>query len=519
MRTCAGSSGCAFILANQGVDSLRGRTWPNLAAAFVLGGLAGLGQAPWSLWWMSLVALAVLAMVLGRAPDVMHAAAAGWSAGAGYFGVTLFWIIEPFLVDAGRHGGMAPCALAGLSGGLALFWALGFGMARLLGGMRLAALALVVSLSLTEMLRSYVLTGFPWGLVAYIWTGAAPMQIASLTGPHGLTLLTLLATCGCCCAFTALPWVRAALIAGAIWAAVVGLSFALRPGAVPSGDETGPVLRIVQPNAPQHLKWDPAMTPVFFRRSLELTAAEGEPDLIVWPETSVPELLERADGLLAAISDAAGGRPAIAGIQRRDEYGYRNSLVSVGPGGDVKRVYDKYRLVPFGEYVPLGDLAARFGISAFAARAGFGYASGSGPELLDLGPELKTALPLICYEAIFPHGMDVGGQRPAWLLQITNDAWFGSHSGPYQHLAQAQFRAVEQGLPLVRAANTGVSAVIDGYGRVVDSLPLGKAGHLDVRLPPALPPTVYSRLGDVPVLVFLIVCAGLLAGLRARKRD
>jgi len=468
---------------------------------------------------MSLIALFTLAMVLGRAPNFMQAATVGWAAGAGYFGLTLFWIIEPFLVDVARHGWMAPFALAGLSGGLALFWSLGFGMAHLLGGMRLATLALAVSLSLTEMLRSYILTGFPWGLPAYIWTGTAPMQIASLTGPHGLTFLTLLATFGCHHAFTALPRARAALVVGAFWVVFIGLSFALRPGATPPEAETDPVLRIVQPNAPQHLKWDPAMTPVFFLRALELTAAGGTPDLIVWPETSVPELLERADELLVAISDAAGNRPAIAGIQRRDEHGYRNSLVSISPAGEVDRIYDKHRLVPFGEYVPLGDLAARFGIPAFAARAGFGYAPGPGPALLDFGAELKTALPLICYEAIFPHGMGVGGQRPAWLLQITNDAWFGSYSGPYQHLAQAQFRAVEQGLPLVRAANTGISAVMDGYGRVLDSLPLGEAGHLDVRLPPALPPTMYSRSGDVPVLLFLIVCAVLLAGRRTRYGD
>ena len=513
----AGSSVCAFILARRRrMNNPAARRWAEtgprarMAMALIIGAATGLGHDPWSLWWVSLIGLAALSMVLGAAPTNRQAAATGWAAGTGYFGLTLLWIVEPFLVDPARHGWMAPFALIGTSAGLGLFWAAGFGFARWLGGRRGAAMALVVTLSLAEMLRSYLLTGFPWALPAYVWTGAAPMHIAALIGPHGLTFLTLLATCGCYGAIAALSRPRgAAMVVAAVWAVFIGLAWGMRPGDPPSpAAPPGPTLRIVQPNAAQHLKWEPTMMPVFFERAVALTAAGGAPDLIIWPETSVPALLGRAEHLIAAMSGAAKGRPLVAGIQRRGESGYHNSLIVIGPGGRTEQIYDKHRLVPFGEYVPLSNQAARFGVSAFAAQSGFGYAPGPGPAMLDFGPELGMALPLICYEAIFPQGVRATPERPRWLLQITNDAWFGRFSGPYQHLAQTRFRAVEQGLPLVRAANTGISAVIDGHGRVRAALPLNEAGHLDAPLPPALPATFYSRTGDAPVWVVLILCAG-----------
>ena len=157
--------------------------------------------------------------------------------------------------------------------------------------------------------------------------------------------------------------------------------------------------------------------------------------------------------------------------------------------------------MPFGEYIPFGDVAARFGLHGFAAQAGQGFSSGPGPELIDLGP-LGTALPLICYEAVFPqHARN--GTRPDMLIQITNDAWFGERSGPYQHLAQARMRAIEQGLPMIRAANTGISAIIDPYGRMVASIGLGEAGYADAALPAPLSPTLYASTGDWPAAVLL----------------
>ncbi|MFV2034368.1 MAG: apolipoprotein N-acyltransferase, partial [Halocynthiibacter sp.] len=411
-------------------------------------------------------------------------------------------------VDVARYGWMAPFALVGMAGGMALFWALGFGLARWLGGRNHAPLVLVASLSAAELLRAYVLTGFPWGMIAYIWTGKAPMQIAAIVGPHGLTFITLLVTSGVYW-MTGLARARALMLGAGLWAVFIGVSLALQPGAAPSLDGR-PTVRLLQPNATQRLKWDPEMIPVYFRRLLDFSAAPGEPDLIVWPETSVPALLERADGLIGAISDAAGDRPVVFGIQRQaEDRTYPNSLAVIDGSGTLTDIYDKAHLVPFGEYIPGGDLVARLGIKSFAAREGFGFAPGPGPQLVDLGP-LGTALPLICYEAIFPQDVNAAPERPSLLLQITNDGWFGEISGHYQHLAQARFRAVEQGLPMLRAANTGISAVIDGKGRVLGSLPLNEAGYLDGKVPPPLSPTLYSRTGDWPVLWLLLLLGAVL---------
>jgi apolipoprotein N-acyltransferase len=284
--------------------------------------------------------------------------------------------------------------------------------------------------------------------------------------------------------------------------------------------ETGraPVLRLIQPNAAQHLKWDPDMALQFFARQIEFTAAPADPrpDLIIWPETAVPTWLDNAGPAFARISDAAGNTPVVLGIQRQDAFRAFNSLVVLDGAGQVTDLYDKHHLVPFGEYLPFGSLLNGLGLSAFTAQGGFGYSAGPGARVLDLGG-LGKALPLICYEAIFPQDVRAAPERPDWLLQITNDAWFGRLSGPYQHLAQARLRAVEQGLPMVRVANTGVSAVIDARGRVLDALPLNEAGFLDARLPPPLPATVYARLGDAPVAGFLGLGLLVLAGIRRKN--
>ena len=192
----------------------------------------------------------------------------------------------------------------------------------------------------------------------------------------------------------------------------------------------------------------------------------------------------------------------------------------VGAGGAVTAIYDKHHLVPFGEYIPFGDLVFRLtGIAAFAAQEGFGYSAGTGPAVLDLGPRLGRALPLICYEAVFPGILRAAPARADWILQITNDAWFGTLTGPWQHYALARLRATEQGLPLVRVANTGVTAVVDAHGRAVVAMGLGRRGFLDARLPAALPPTPYARLGEWPLGgVLLAGFAGLLLWRRRPAR-
>jgi apolipoprotein N-acyltransferase len=335
--------------------------------------------------------------------------------------------------------------------------------------------------------------------------GSMPGQGAAVIGPHGLNLALFAAA-------AVAADLRRPLLAVPVAAAAVGLILWQVPAAAVAPEAGGATVRLVQPNAPQNEKWRPDRAPVFFERQIGYTAAAPRPDLIVWPETAIPYLLENADPALERMAGAAQGVPLVFGVQRFDGPYLHNSLTVLGPDGRRGEIYDKHHLVPFGEYMPLADLAARWGLFGLAA-GDAGYAAGPGPRLIDLGP-LGRALPLICYEAVFPQ--DVGGApaRPDFLLQITNDAWFGERSGPYQHLQQARMRAIEQGLAMVRAANTGISAVIDPRGRIVAAIPLGQAGYADAPLPAPRPPTIYARTGDFPLILSLIVFLSAMIALR-----
>ena len=484
-------------------------TWLTLVAAGLVGAMTGLGQAPWGLWPLTLVGLCIVAMMLDATLRPRRAAWLGWAFGAGYFTLVLFWITEPFYVDATRHAWMAPFALATMAGGLALFWGLAFGVAKWLN--RHSSLALIVTFTAAELLRAYVFTGFPWGMIAYVWVDTPFMQLAAHFGPHGLNALTLALTAGVY-HLTLRKW-RGVVIGLSAWGAAIGISLS-GPSAPDTAD--GPTIRLIQPNAPQHLKWDPEWIPVWFDRQIGFTSAEGNPDLIVWPETSVPGVLDYNDDRIAQISQAANGTPVIFGTHRLSDAGYHNTLVAMDGSAEITGLYDKFHLVPFGEYVPGGDWIARIGLDMFSAQLGYGYASGEGPKLMDLGT-LGLVQPLICYEAVFPQDVNQAPAGAEWMLQVTNDAWFGTRSGPYQHLVQAQFRAVEQGLPMVRVANTGVSAVIDSKGRVIAQLPLNASGFLDETLPPVGRPTLYGRTGDLPVLLLVLALMAVLFATRGRN--
>ena len=256
---------------------------------------------------------------------------------------------------------------------------------------------------------------------------------------------------------------------------------------------------------------------MFFDRLLRLSGDGPAPDLTVWPETAVPYLLETLDAEYQLLAEAARGAPLVFGIQRRDNaFRAFNSLVVMGAQGEVQAIYDKQHLVPFGEYMPGAALVGRMGAPGLARSMGIGFTPGetSGPLMI---PGIGLAVPLICYEGIFAEEIVTGPTRPRMLLLITNDAWFGQDAGPAQHLAQARLRAIEQGLPMVRVANTGISAMIDARGRITASLPLGVNGALDAALPPALPPTIYARVSDWPVAILLLL--GLAGAYLARRRD
>lgn len=478
--------------------------------AALAGACAALGQAPFNQPIAMVLAMA-FAFALWRVQPTARATGwIGWAFGTGYFALALVWIVEPFQVDAGRHGWMAPFALLFLSVGLALFWAVAFRAARWVSPM---AFNLVPAWTLAEVLRAYILTGFPWASPAQVTVNGPASQLLAWTGPHGATFLCLLLAWLCSLPARGPGRGSVRLGQGAlVFAAMLGFYM---PIARPDAARTGYLVRIVQPNAEQHLKWQPDMAEVFFERQLDLTRSQAgtTPDLVVWPETAIPWRLETAGPVVAEISKAANRVPVALGALRSGADGIHNSAAVIGIEGQVTQVYDKHHLVPFGEYIPLARLASRIGLEGLAAN-GLGFAPGQGPALLDFGP-LGQALPLICYEAVFAHGVNNTPERPAFLLQLTNDAWFGQYAGPQQHLAQARMRAIEQGLPLVRAANTGISAMIDPFGRLTTQLPLGQAGFIDAELTQPLSPTIYSRVGDYPVIAFLLLA--LMTG-RARAR-
>lgn len=489
------------------LDRQHDSLWRTLAAGVGAGVVSGFGQAPFGAFPLTLVAFAIGAALIGRAPSVRRAILSGWALGLGYFGLTFVWIIQPFLVDVARHGWMAPFALLFLAGGMALYWGGAAWLAYAVRGRGTSWLALGAAFGLAEMLRGWLFGGFPWGGPGLIWVDTPLSQLGRVIGVYGLSALTV--------ALGAALWLASArLLHLFVWCGSVAAIFAaailITPNDPGSRDAT---LRLVQPYAPQHLKWDPDWVMTFFDRALDLTAREGEPDLVIWPETSIPAPLGRAPGLEEDAARAASPAPLIAGIQRIDGRTWRNALVMFDGPGALNWSYDKHHLVPFGEYVPLGDFAARFGINGLAAQEGAGYASGPGPVLRNT--PVGSVLPLICYEMIFARDIRRAEGRPDWILQATNDAWFGTFSGPQQHLVQARFRAIEFGLPIARAANTGVSAMIDARGEVRAHLPLGEPGVIDAILPMKLPETPYARFGDLPLM---LVSFGLLAALFRRNR-
>ncbi len=470
------------------------------------------GQAPLGFWWLTLLGLAAFVHLVTQVEGARSAAWLALFGGTGYFALALSWIIEPFLIDVARHGWMAPFAVVFLSFGLALFWAVAGGLAARLPHGPARVLGFAGILAAVELARGYVLTGFPWALIGHVWIDTPMAQVAALIGPSGLTLLTVVAVA----LLVAFRWRGAG--AGAVLLAA-GLAFGMARLAEPEPAARGVTLRLVQPNADQRVKWNPDVARVLFDRQLAFTALAPQPDLVIWPETAVPYLLEDNPGVGQAIATAAAGSPVVTGVQRYDGVQAWNSLAVIGTGGTTLATYDKHHLVPFGEYMPFGELLYDlFGLRAFAARQGNGYVAGPGPQVIDLGGRLGRFAPLICYEAVFPQDLRGLPVRADWILQITNDAWFGTLTGPYQHLAQARFRAIEQGLPLVRVANTGISGVIDARGRVVSVLPRGIASYLDAGLPGAMAERPYARWGEVPVLVLL---AGLGAWvlMRARQRS
>ena len=469
--------------------------WGQGALTVAAGGLAGLGQAPVDQPALTLVGLAFGFWIIRPQTRLPHFWR-GWGLGFGYFLVALAWIVEPFLVEGRGTAWVAPFALLAMAGGLALFWGGAFALAR--GRARLwVCLALLAA----ELARSYLFTGFPWALLGYVWIDTIAYQLAAIIGPHGMSLLTL---------------ILAALIArGRVMPrlAILTLSLALPfvpvqgPGSGPA-DENRPIVRLIHPNVAQKNKWNPDKTQAIYQRHLSLSHAGPAVDLIIWPETSVYLPIELAR---REIAGAAQGAHVVVGYQSRNPAGqYFNTLGVVAPHGEVQGEYHKSRLVPFGEYLPLSHLARAFGYD-FPE-----FSAGSGPAQIDI-EGIGRLQPLICYEGIFPQFVGGGDTRPDLLVLITNDGWFGEGQGPAQHFAQARARAIELGLPMLRVANRGVTAVIDPWGRSRDRLDLHERGALDAPIPRPRLATFYAKNPWLGLLTFVGVL--ILGHFYRRRRD
>jgi apolipoprotein N-acyltransferase len=507
--------------------------WRRAAIAFAAGAVSVLALAPVNAWPVLFLTFPVLVWLLdgagaGMFGGMSSAAIAGWCFGFGYFLAGLYWIGFAFLVDVKTFGWLLPFAVIGLPAGLALFTGLGFALARALwtrGPARVLALA--VALTASEWLRGHVLSGFPWNTFGYALTGPLTLaQSSALIGTWGLTFFAVY--------LFASPAVLAddPLDHGHIWVApvsalallaVLAACGAVRLAQTPAGFAPGVRLRIMQPNLPQDDKFNYAAKQQVMSRYLALsrraepgTAGLAHVTHLIWPESAFPFFLTREPDALAQIAALLANRTVlITGAARvaeaaGDAQGPRplNSIYVIERDGSILAVYDKVHLVPFGEYLPFQELLESLGLTQLTEVQG-GFLAGDHRRVLAL-KDAPRFLPLICYEIIFPDEAVPKGERPGWLLNVTNDGWFGNSSGPYQHFQQARVRAIEQGLPLVRAANTGISAVVDPYGRVVKELPLGAEGVIDADLPQPLPPTLYLRGGDVAVrilfgLAFLLV--------------
>lgn len=494
--------------------------------AFMAGAISPLAMAPFGAWPILLLTLPVLVWLLDgcclapatpRRARVLSAAAVGWCFGFGYFLTGLYWVGHAFLVEAETFAWLLPFAVSLLPAGLALFFALATATACLMwrpGAARIVALA--AALMATEWLRGHALTGFPWNTLGYAMTdGDAMMQWASLFGAYGLTLIAVLV-----CASPAAVWGPPAAVRGSLRRrlALPLIMAAVLAGGVLWGQQRlnaavveyvpGVRLRIVQPNIKQSEKWKPGNQDHVFQTYLAVSrngAGGAEPlagiTHLIWPESAVPFLLAQTRPALDAIARLLPpGAVFITGAMRIEPEDIRapdlkvyNSLYVMDDEANILATYDKLHLVPFGEYLPFQKTLEDLGLAQLTGVRG-GFTAGRGSRLTH-APGLPPFLALICYEIIFPGEIDEPGARPQWMLNLTNDGWFGASIGPYQHLHQAQLRAVEEGLPVIRAANTGISAVIGPYGRVLDDLSLGTAGAIDTGLPRAAPATPYARWG------------------------
>lgn len=554
-RYVSGSAGALKERAAPAIEKLAlwiaGRSaWQSACILVLAGVLAGFSLPPYELFLLLFLALPVLVWSLDGLADAPAAsrglhwrgAMQGWYFGFGYFLSSLYWMANAFYVDADVFGWIAPFAILGLSAFLALFPALSTGIARRFwSGGYSRVVVLAICFTVVEWLRGHILTGFPWNTMGQsVVFSDAFMQLAALFGMYGMTFFVILLT-GALAAFDPRSLHERPAGAAATWRApqAVFLALLVCLGAgvlrISQANHTpveGVVLRLVQPNILQAEKWLPAKRTSILGTYLRMSFADIEPQgdapytHLIWPESALPFNLDREPEVRQILArHMPNGAHIILGATRAElftqengerAWRYFNSLRVLNDQGHFVATYDKSHLVPFGEYLPefLRPLLKAVGLPQIAGHGLFTKGPGNVSLKIEGAPAFS---PLICYEIIFPGKAVDGDDRPEWIVTVTNDGWFGLSAGPYQHFAQARFRAIEEGLPVIRAANTGVSGIINAQGEVLRTIKLGVTGVIDAPLPPAQAPTVYALLGDLPLLI-LLIAAALLVFYRARSK-
>jgi apolipoprotein N-acyltransferase len=507
--------------------------WRRHGVAFLLGASLAGALPPFDLAPLIFVAFPGLLWLDEGSAGIWASARLGYVFGLGFFVAGLYWIAAALFVDIAVFWWALPFAVLGVPAVMAFFpaaallvTAIGSSRLRLSPTARVCLFA--GAWSAAEWARGHFLTGLPWNLVGYAWSGGFPgalavLQTAAWVGIYGLSLVTVLAASlpsllGTPSLLPAPALRRAApAIAALLLILAPAAAGAVRLHQLPSGS-AGIWLRLVQPSIPERMKWDPAAAEANFQRLLKLSSAPSEHTLsaVIWPEAAAPFLLERESARRAAIAAVLpkDGYLVTGALRANPPPGpvtqVWNSIEAIDARGVIRAAYDKAHLVPFGEYVPFSDLLPIKKITPGA----IDLSAGPGPRSVSL-PGLPAFAPIICYEAIFPGAIVDEDQRPGWILNATNDAWYGRSSGPFQHFAIARTRAVEEGLPLVRAANNGISAVVDAAGRVVAGMNLDTIGYLDVMLPAPSAETLYAKTGDGLFLAMLLL--GLLPGVSRRR--
>jgi apolipoprotein N-acyltransferase len=501
-----------------------------LITLFVAGSLSAFAQQPYNLFPLMVVGFSCLWIMLQSFTRARHAYAGGFLFGLGYFLTGLWWIGNALLVDGNPYIWAMPLAVLGLQTFLSFYTALGIGIARHLAPRTdtHAFLLFIGVVSASEWLRGHAFTGFPWNSFGTIWADFLPMaQISSLVGMYGLTLLTIF--------ICALPgflltvsdkkiktsFAFAGLILITVW-----LGFgAYRLSTHPQKLHEDIILQVISPNIPQGEKWDSNLLVQNFLKTTRMIAArddQQDPDktrLIILPETAFHHVVMTDPAALEVIQKSINAHPQktylLTGALRKtvseDKPTYHNSLVVMDQTGSTRATFDKFHLVPFGEYIPFQDYIPLKPIVEFS-----GFKAGNGPQTLHVD-SIPPFSPLVCYEVIFP-GNVTADKNARWMVNVTNDAWYGFSPGPYQHLAQTRLRAIEEGIPLIRSANTGISAVIDPLGRYVAQGPLFEDNILVTPLPQALEsPTAYGRFGDTFFAAFVLFL--LILGLKRKDRS